>query len=95
MYGDADLDYMVGHDFGVAVVYGTQKATWQLDVKWQEVLAGHVSGISASDLSIFGRAGSLTGLAIGAAITVDGVAYVIRDVQPEDASTTRVELKKA
>lgn len=94
MYGDSDLAYLVGHDFGVAVVYGGQNATWQLDEKGDEPLRGHVSGISGTELSIFGPTASLTGLAIGQSITVNGVGYVIRNVQPEDLSTTRVFLRK-
>ena len=94
MYGDADIDYMVGHDFAVTVVYQAQSVSWQLDERGDEPLRGHVSGVSGTELSIYGRAGSLTGLAIGQAITVDGIAYVIRNIQPEDQQMVRVFLRK-
>ena len=95
MFGDADLNYLVGRDFAVAVVYQGQRVMWQFDTRGQDVLAGHVSGISASEPSIFGPSAGLTGLEIGKPIMVDGLAYVIRNVQPEDASTVRVYLKRA
>lgn len=99
MYGDTDLAYLVGHDFGVPVVYGTKTATWQLDEKSDEPLHGHASGVSAVQFSIFGPTGNLDGgslgaLAIGNPITVNGVSYVIRNVEVEDMSTTRVRLRK-
>ena len=95
MYGDTDLDYLIGHDFGVAVVFGSINAVAQLDQHGVEVLHGHVSGLSAGDLSIYYRTGALPGIKIKSAISVGGVNYIVRNVQAHDQSTSRAELQVA
>lgn len=73
----AELDFMFA-DAGIAVVYGAQSCNGFLDK--ETMRAGH-EGVEVVDgeESLVIRDGALTALANDTAITVDGIAYKIRD----------------
>ena len=50
--------------------------------------------LSSSDPALFVRDSDMTGLVQGVSLTVNGVVYKIRDVQPDGPGTVKLELKK-
>lgn len=90
-YGDADLQYLIGQDFGVDVVVGAVTTKGQYDPRTVEVLDGMVVAQKAQDLTVLVQIGVLT-LTTGAAITVGGTSYTVLDWNDEDASITRIRL---
>ena len=50
--------------------------------------------LSGADPVLFVRDSDMTGLVQGVSLTVDGVVYKVRDVQPDGPGTVKLELKK-
>ena len=50
--------------------------------------------LSSSDPVLFVRDSDMAGLVQGVSLTVNGVVYKIRDVQPDGPGTVKLELKK-
>jgi len=50
--------------------------------------------LSGSDPVLFVRDSDMTGLVQGVSLTVNGIVYKIRDVQPDGPGTVKLELKK-
>lgn len=89
----ADLPAMF-RDFGVAVVKGADTTTGILDDGEALVLPGEAPGMTGRELSLWLRTGALAGLAVGDAITVAGVPYVVRERLTEgDGKVTRCLLE--
>lgn len=91
-FGDADLAYMLGQDFGYDVVYSGTTVKGQLDRRTVEVLQGTGGGVLAQDISVLVKKGSISP-AIGSTLTVNSVSYTVRDILDEDESLTRLHLQ--
>jgi hypothetical protein len=65
-------------DFGLPVVFGALNTVGTLDMPTEEVL-GHT--ILSTDYSLVYDTATLPGLDSGAALTVGGVAYVVRSAR--------------
>ena len=50
--------------------------------------------LSGADPVLFVRDSDMTSLVQGSSLTVDGVVYKVRDVQPDGPGTVKLELKK-
>jgi hypothetical protein len=93
-YGDADIPFLLGNDFGVAVVIGTNQAIAGItDYVGKDVLASQgVSGISGTDIVVTVQTSILPGYPVPmrnktTLLTVDGVACRLRDsVQQGDGA---------
>lgn len=90
----ADRRYMLGPDFGVAVVIGAVTTSGQVDDAVDPVLEGSVVGQNARTRSVLIPTDDLNSLALGASLTVGGTSYVARDIQaePPDGLLTRIWL---
>lgn len=79
-------------DFGVLAVSGAGSALVILDMPGEEIFGGMQQ---SNEYAITYRSADLSGLAAGMAITVDGVAYKVRQTTPqEDGRLTKAMLKK-
>jgi hypothetical protein len=74
----AELDFMLA-DSGVPVVYGGVTVSGVLDVLAVDELTTEGIRTGERSIKVGIRAGSLVGLVVDRAITVNGVAYHIRD----------------
>jgi hypothetical protein len=92
-FGDADLDYLLGNDFGVDVVYAGLTVDGQLDEVTEDMLAGHVVPQLGVTRTVLVATGSISPVA-GQSITVDGTSYTVYEVRREaiDGRLTRVWL---
>lgn len=68
-------------DFGVPVVFGALTAKAVFDMPGEEIFGGMQQ---STEYAITYRSADLPGLAAGSAITVDGVAYTVRQTTPQD-----------
>ena len=98
-FGEPDIAAMLSDlaaiGGGVEVTLGATTVHGVLDRGALELLQGEMPGVVAADEIVHVPTGSLPGLASGASITVDGVAYVVLKVMPyEDGAMTRVVLRK-
>ena len=75
-----NLDAFLG-DFGVAVTDGTTKTTGVLDMP-SEVIAGGM--VITTDYSLTVKASVYPNLKYGDALTVNSVAYTVREVRAQD-----------
>jgi hypothetical protein len=79
-------------DFGVTAVFGSATAQVILDMPDQSILGDMQL---STEYAITYAAADLAGLKHGSAITVDGVAYTVREVtRMEDGRMVRAVLKK-
>ncbi len=96
-FGDADLAYMLGEDFGVTVSITAGSVTTSTvgiyDEQWQAVLEGQAIAESARQKTVVLATGSLS-FAQGDTLTVGGTPYTVVDLLPEgpDGRLTRVLL---
>lgn len=66
------------------------------DVDVLATMPGEVRGLFSGPVPVLTVADAdVAGLVHGDALTVDGVAHVVREVQPDGAGLTRILLKKA
>ncbi len=80
---------------GVAVALGAATVTGLRDREAAEFFAGEMPAVVAADEVVHVQTGALPGLASGAAITVDGAAYVVLKVLPHgDGAMVRIALRK-
>lgn len=81
-------------DFGVVVVCGGVTSVGIVKMQDDPQLMGRVVGQNGRVRSVLIRTADLGTLALSGAITVDGTAYVARDIQAEapDGLFTRIEL---
>lgn len=93
-FGEADLLGAFLTDFAVPVVLGLATTRGILDQETAAELDGIARAADVEQLSVLVKTGVLTSLGIGSSLTVDGVAYVVRDVrrEPPDGALTRIWL---
>jgi hypothetical protein len=97
-YGDADIPFLLGTDFGVAVVIGAgDPLPGIVDYIGKDVLQSQgVSGISATDIVVSMQTSALPGYPVplrnkSTLLTVDDVPCRVRDsVQQGDGGLTHV-----
>jgi hypothetical protein len=78
----------------VEVILGAAKTTGLDDRQAAEVFGGEMPGVISMDEGVHVQTGALPGLASGSAITVDGVARVVREATPYgDGAMTRIALR--
>jgi hypothetical protein len=87
-YGDADIPFLLGADFGVAVVLAGASSNpipGIVDYVGKDVLVSQgMSGVSATDIVVTVQTSALPPtLPNRTALTVDGKAMRIRDSQPQ------------
>lgn len=93
-FGDEDLDVFVD-DMGVPMVWGSYTGKAIHNAPGSSADFGGVQVMTVEHELIF-KASAFPGIDGGAQITVDGVAYQIRDVNAmDDGSFLRGTLKKA
>lgn len=82
--------------FGVAVTIGATTVQGIVDVDGVDALdGGDGRDLTTNRVTVTVITGSLPGLAPGAAVTVDGEAYVVRDHRPfEDGALTHIDCVK-
>lgn len=68
-------------DFGVLAVAGANSATVLFDMPGEEIFGGMQQ---STEYAITYRSVDLPGLTAGNSITVDGVAYKVRQTTPQD-----------
>lgn len=92
-FGDEDLAYMLGEDFGVTVSYGGVSTVGIVDEAWQAVLEGQAIAESATHRTVVIATGSIAPVQ-GGLITVGGAGYAVVDLLKEgpDGRLTRVLL---
>lgn len=79
-------------DFGVPATAGAHSATVLFDMPQEEIFAGMQQ---STEYVITFRSGDLPGLAAGNTITVDGVAYKVRQTTTlDDGKLTKAMLKR-
>ena len=79
----------------VSVAFGQATTDGLKDTDVQELLGGDMPGVNAVDDAVHIVTGSLPGLTSGSAITVDGVARVVREAPAYgDGAMTRVALRR-
>jgi hypothetical protein len=86
-FGDADIAFLLGNDFGVAVVVnGVTIPGIKDEVGKDQLLSQGISGVSGTDISVTVQTSALRAaqpnLPNRTAITVDGVAMRLRDQNP-------------
>lgn len=84
----ADLAYVLT-DVGVSVVYGTERTNGKLRrTPIEEFLDGGLTKV-ASKITLIIADGAITNPTVDASITIDGVAFKIRDAGERLPDTTR------
>ena len=79
-------------DFGVPATFGALSATVLLDMPDAEIFGG---GQISTDYAITYKSGDLSGLKTGDAITVNAVAYQVREVvKLDDGKLMNATLKR-
>ena len=79
-------------DFAVPLIWGQVTAEVILDAPDEEIIDGRVV---SREYAITYRAAQLVGLTGGQAVTVDGVAYTVREVKAlDDGKIMRATLRK-
>jgi hypothetical protein len=91
-FGDADLAYMIGEDFGVAVTIGATVSVGIIDRNTVDTLEGQVVPQLGQDISVLVKRGVFT-VSVGTSAVVDGVTYTVRNIGDEDQSLTRLFLR--
>jgi hypothetical protein len=91
-FGDADLAYMLGEDFGYAVVIGGVTGVGIVDRNTEAILTGQTTSVDGQDISVLVKRGTFT-VAAGTAATVNSVSYTVRAVVDQDESLTRLYLR--
>jgi hypothetical protein len=91
----ADLPFLLS-DFGVPVVAGSVQTVGILDLTTaSETFGSETAQVVLQVPSVLVRTGSLPAVKTGSAITVNGVAYTVRDRQAEsDGALERLFLKR-
>lgn len=97
-FGESDITAMLADlaEAGatVAVTIGETTVNGLLDHQAVEVLGDEMPGVIANEKGVHVKTGSLPGLASGAAITVGGTAYIVRESLPYgDGAMTRIALR--
>lgn len=83
-WGDADRDvFLETAVFGVAVVFGATSTIGTMDTWTEEFLAGQVVAQEGTMNAVRVKTGAFPPV-LGAAITVGGVNYTIRDFRLEE-----------
>jgi hypothetical protein len=92
-FGDDDLAYMLGEDFGVDVVYSGTTVKGIVDEMDEAMLAGHMVSQVGRIRSVLVKTGSIAPVPEGS-ITVNGTVFKVYDVREEapDGRLTRVFL---
>lgn len=98
MLGEADIAAMFDHldcvDGAVDVKVGTTTVKGLRDREAMEVLGEQMPGVIAGQDTVHVQSGALPGLAPGVTVTVDGKAYVAREVLPYgDGAMTKILLR--
>jgi hypothetical protein len=79
-------------DFAVALVWGAEIANVILDAPDEQFIDGRVL---SREYAITYEAADLVGLAGGASVTVDGIAYTVREVTAlDDGKIMRATLRR-
>jgi len=95
-FGDADLDAMLGTDFGVPVVMGSITVKGIVD-QFHDEVGGSDQGpqLVTRRVTVRVKTGDLPALAAGASITVDGTAMkVLQALEENDGAITRIDCAK-
>jgi hypothetical protein len=92
IYGDADLPYLLGEDFGVVVVCaGVTTVGIKDQVGKDSLLSSGISGVSGTEISITVQTSVWPVVPNRTPLTVDGAAMFIRDQQLEgDGGTMKI-----
>lgn len=89
-FGDSDIQYLLA-DMGVMVTLGAGSTKGLVDSADELVAEGVVTGAIGLVISVTIKTGSLSGLAVGAPITVDSSPYTVRSVMRiDDGVLTRI-----
>lgn len=95
---DADLDAMLGGLDSVTLAFGAYSGPAVQDTWDEDTAPGVERGVMAGRLALQFRTSAFPGLAIGSAVTVDGVSYVVADrrrpIDAADGRLTQVLLRK-
>jgi hypothetical protein len=93
-FGDEDLPFMLGNDFGVDVIYSGTTVDGILDEATEDMLQGHVVPQLGVTRTVLIATGSISPVA-GQTISVDGTTYTVYEVRREaiDGRLTRVWLQ--
>jgi hypothetical protein len=82
-YGDADIPFLLGTDFGVAVVVSGVTIPGIVDnVGKDSLLSQGISGVSGTEISVTVQTSALPKVPNRTALTVDGKAMRLRDQNP-------------
>ena len=92
IYGDADIPFLLGEDFGVAVVCnGVTTVGIKDQVGKDSLLSSGVSGVSGTEITVTVQTSAFPTVPNRTAITVDGSPFFIRDQQLEgDGGTMKI-----
>lgn len=89
-FGDTDIPYLFA-DMGVTVVMGAYSTKGFIDTADELVTEGGAPGAIGKMIAVTIKTGSLSGLAVGSIITVDGTYYTVRErLQIDDGTLTRI-----
>jgi hypothetical protein len=91
-YGDADIPFLLGTDFGVAVVISGQTIPGIVDnVGKDSLLSQGVSGVSSTEILVYVQTSALPKVPNRTALTVDGKSMRLRDQnQAGDGAVTHL-----
>jgi len=81
-YGESDIPMMLA-EFGQDVTIGLQTTKGLIDIEAAH-MAQSETYVQGKNVVVSIKTGSLTGLAVGATIIVDGTTYKVREHVPTD-----------
>lgn len=82
-YGDADIPFLLGTDFGVAVVINATTIPGIVDYVGKDSLVSQgISGVSGTEITVAVQTSALPKVPNRTPLTVDGKSMRIRDQQP-------------
>lgn len=82
---NADLDAMLADaPNSVAIVFGSSRSCGLLTITDGERMQGQAARTLGRNIAVDFRPGTVPGLTVGSAVTVDGTQYHVRDLCPAD-----------
>ena len=90
-FGDSDLAYMLSGTGAVTVVFGSYSGPGQQDLFDEVLLKGDQVGLIGKVTSIVVQTSAFPGIKVGSSITINGIAYTVRDrLREGDGATTKL-----